>query len=583
MATIYRAWDTTLERDVAVKVIHEHLADDNDTRERFRREAHHAAALVHPHIVTVYDQGIDALPNGASGTPRPYMVMELIDGPSLREVLQRQGRLTPAEVLAVVLPICDALARAHAAGVVHRDIKPENVLIGEGGVPKVADFGIAHAVSATRHTTTGTLIGSVHYMAPELARGHPASPASDQYAVGVLIFELLTGCKPLPAETPMAVVARHAQEPVPPPSRFVPDIPPALDRVVARATALSVSERFADVSVLAAALRSAVPSDPKVVPARQNLLRRWGRRRSWRWSGTLSRAVGLILLVALAAGLYLTDGPVRTVPSLEGLTRTDAARILTRLDYALVEDPAQPSRQVPEGLVLSQRPPPGTRLRRGEVVTVALSSGPAVVAMPRLLGLAEEEAREALARHGFTVTSEEGYSDTAASGIVDAQVPEAGAPIREGAGSEVGIHVSKGKEPVTVPDLSGVTRGEAQALLSRAKLRGTFTQESSATVPDGVVIRQSIDGGTIVDKGTTITVVLSRGQARIVMPDVRGRRVGEAKAALEAEGLVVRVAAQALPQIGPFRLGGLGVVVEQDPPPGQPVERGDTVTLIALG
>jgi beta-lactam-binding protein with PASTA domain len=596
MATIYHAWDVALERDVAVKVIHEHLADDAEIRERFRHEARHAAALVHPHIVNVYDQGIAPLPNDARRTPLPYMVMELIDGPSLREVLHQRGRLSPAEVLAVVLPVCDALARAHAAGVVHRDIKPENVLIGEGGVPKVADFGIAHAVTSTSHTTTGTLIGSVHYLAPELVRGCRASPASDQYAVGVLIFELLTGRKPLPAETPMAVVARHAREPIPLPSRFVQGIPPALDQVVARATALEVDERFADLSALAAELRSAVPKSSKrtdtlallvpakSIPASKQLGNRAARHMPKHAPqpppGALVRIVGLILALMLGAVVYTLSGPVRAVPRLEGLTRGEATRALDQAELALVEDPSQPSRQVPEGRVLSQRPPPGSRLRRGETVTIVLSSGPAVVAMPRVVGLSEREGREALARHEFTVTPEEGYSDTVPRGVIYAQSPEAGTSVREGTATEVSIHVSKGKERVKVPDLSGLTRGEAEARLARAKLRGAFTEEYTSEASPGTVLSQSIGGGTTVDKGTTINVVVSRGPTTVSMPDVLGMPIDEATATLEARGFAVRVRTLLPTRIGPIVFGHLRMVVDQDPRPGRQVQRGSTVTLL---
>src|SRR5688500_4904034 len=202
MATIYRAVDESLERDVAIKVLHPHLADDELLLKRFRAEARSAAGLLHPNIVNVFDQGVADL---------PFIVMEYVDGPSLRDVLHDRGRLTPREVLAIAEPVCNALARAHAAGLVHRDVKPENVLIAADGTVKVADFGIARAIADTSHTATGTLVGSVHYLAPELMQGATATDRSDQYALGVVIFELLTGRKPLPAETPMAVAMRSEE------------------------------------------------------------------------------------------------------------------------------------------------------------------------------------------------------------------------------------------------------------------------------------------------------------------------------------------------------------------------------------
>ncbi len=261
MATIYRARDLVLDRDVAVKALHPHLAEDATLIERFRTEARSAAALVHPHVVNVFDQGVAGV---------PYIVMEYVDGPSLRHVLNRRGRLTPGEALAVLQPVCAALALAHRAGTVHRDVKPENVLVAsEDGTVKVTDFGIARILSATPITESGVVLGSVHYLAPEVVLGADATPASDQYAVGLMLFELLTGQRPLPADGAAAVAIRHAREPVPSPSGFVNGIAPRLDAVVARSTALQPGRRYPDLGAFVAALRAAVPGGPRpvVVPA----------------------------------------------------------------------------------------------------------------------------------------------------------------------------------------------------------------------------------------------------------------------------------------------------------------------------
>ena len=578
MAVIYRARDQVLDRDVAVKVLHDHLADDAEIRERFHHEARHAAALSHPHIVQVFDQG--------EGPP-PYIVMELVDGPSLREVLHERGCLSPAETLAVVLPVCEALARAHAAGVVHCDIKPENVLIDPGGAPKVADFGIAQATASTLRTAQSTLIGSVHYMAPELARGRAATPASDQYAVGVLVFELLTGRKPLPADTPMAVLARHAREPIPRPSRFARGIPRALDRVVARACARDPADRFPDLASLAAAMRAAVPSgaDPVDVHGDRTLVIPAGestttvpprpRRRSWRSTAALVAVLTLALLSGVSPGLTAQ----RTVPGVEGLGRDSAALRLRAQGLAIAEAPPQPSRDVPEGKVLSQQPLAGSRLRRGETVTVVLSSGPAVVAMPRVLELGEERAREVLAGHGFTVTEGESYSDDAPRGQVIAQLPDTGAPIREGA--EVRIHLSLGPEPVPVPDVVGASRRDAEAALAEVGLVAAIVEEYSDEQPDeGRVVRQAIGGGTVVDKGSTVEVVISRGPLTVRLPNLRGDLADEARAALQAEGLAVTVVPQPLPRFGLLALARAGEIADHTPGPGRFVRRGDTVTLV---
>jgi hypothetical protein len=475
MATIYRAWDVELERDVAVKVIHAHLLDDDEIVEHFRREARHAAALVHPHIVTVFDQGVDDL---------PYIVMELVDGPSLRQVLHEHGRLSPPQALAVLLPVCAALARAHAAGVVHRDIKPENVLLAPDGSPKVADFGIAYTGATTSRTATGTLIGSIHYLAPELIQGCEATPATDQYAVGVLAFELLTARKPLPAETPTAVLTRHVREPIPPPSEFAPGIPAALDRVIHRGTALNPADRFSCIEDFAAALDASVPGGPQpvdvhgdrtlVIPiAAQETAsvaaaddldrRRYQPATQWAFPVLL---LGLFILGGFAIGLYQllgwTVAAQRIVPSVIGFSEDRARSTLDGLGLVLAEDQSEPSLEQPEGTVLSQQPPPGTRLRRGQTVRVVLSSGPRVVAMPRVVGMTQAQARAVLSRHSFVVA--EGVSFSAApKGIVVDQRPSAGAPVREG--TQVRLHVSKGTEQFPLSDLVRDTLDEVERML----------------------------------------------------------------------------------------------------------------------
>lgn len=248
MATVYRAVDGELDRPVAVKLLHPHLAEDDHARQRFRTEARHAARLSHPNLVTVFDHGIDG---------RPFIVMEWVDGGSLRDRLQREGPLTPEATAEVVTALCAGLATVHEAGLVHRDVKPENVLLARAG-PKVADFGIARALADPTLTPTGEIIGSPHYLAPEIVHGGDPTPASDQYAVGVLVFEVLTGRVPLPADNLEAIVLRHAREPVPPPSSVRAGVSPALDAVVTRATATDPADRHPSVDALSAALRAAV-------------------------------------------------------------------------------------------------------------------------------------------------------------------------------------------------------------------------------------------------------------------------------------------------------------------------------------
>ena len=605
MATIYRARDETLDRDVAVKVLHGHLADDADLLERFRTEARHAASLLHPSVVNVFDQGAADL---------PYIVMEYVDGPSLRQVLADRGRLTPGEALSVVEPVCHALARAHASGLVHRDIKPENVLIAPDGTPKVADFGIARAVAETGHTQTGALIGSVHYLAPELVDGREATAASDQYAVGIVLFELLTGRKPLPADSPMAIAVRHAREDIPAPSTFVSDSSRALDRVVARATHNDPAKRYPDLGAFVAALRAAVPGGPQpvavhagngaertlVIPAESaetvslpaatddDSVPAPPRRRRRDQRAGRRRGVGVLALVlvlgAVAGGVFAAwhflIAPPTGVPALTGLTEEAAAEELDRLGLGLTVADSAHDFDVPDGHVLRQDPPAGTELRRGSAVAVVLSAGRAPTSMPAVGGMERDEAVALLEgpEHRFEIEFHEGYSPTVPAGHVQAQAPDEGTALTQG--DTVIVNISLGVRQVPVPDLAGMGREEAASVLADAGLVGEFPGEYSDEFPEpGAVIRQSVPPGEEVDEGSTVTVTVSRGPASVRVPDVRNDPVADAVAAIEAAGLVASVQSEPRPRLGPFPAGRIGRVEVQDPAPGTTLRRGQTVTL----
>jgi beta-lactam-binding protein with PASTA domain/tRNA A-37 threonylcarbamoyl transferase component Bud32 len=602
MATIYRARDLTLDRDVAVKVLHPHLVDDAGLRERFRTEARHAAKLLHPNIVNVFDTGDRDGPGGL-----PWIVMEYVDGPSLRDVLRERGSLRPGEALAVVEPLARALARAHARGVVHRDVKPENVLIAPDGTPKIADFGIARAVAATSHTQTGTLIGSVHYMAPELVSGRQATTATDQYALGVLLYELLTGEQPLDADNAMAIALRHAQEPIPPPSARNPVVSAGLDAVVARATAADPGTRFADMDEFAAALRGAVPEGPEpvvvhtrgddgrehtlvipaaalqtaVVPPPPVVAPKTARSRGPRWRPGRVPAIAAAAAL-LALGLWATLlAPVIDVPKLTGLTLEQARAAAAGEGLTIATALPRHSRDVPEGRIAAQDPPSDGRARRGAAIQIALSLGPRIVAMPKVTGLTREQAIERLAEHGFDVRVDTGFHDAAPAGQVAAQRPDPGGEIAEG--SDVVLFVSKGIEQVQVPNLAGMDRAQAAEALEAAKLRAVFTERYSDEVPQvGAVISQSVAPGETVDKNTEVTVEVSAGPTVIDVPDLRGLTIDEARAETRRLGLVLHVVEVPRERIGPFRRGRYGYVEEQEPSPGgkkDRIRRGETITV----
>jgi eukaryotic-like serine/threonine-protein kinase len=604
MATIYRAVDESLERDVAIKVLHPHLADDESLLKRFRAEARAAAGLLHPNIVNVFDQGVAGL---------PFIVMEYVDGPSLRDVLTQRGRLTPAEVLAIAEPVGRALARAHSAGVIHRDVKPENVLIAADGTPKIADFGIARAIAETSHTATGTLVGSVHYMPPELMGGVEASARSDQYSFGVMLFELLTGRKPLHAETPMAIAMRHTKERIPSVREFVHDAPAALDGVIARATAAKPDKRYPDMQALVAALDHAVPGGPQPVvitghdhaPGEHTLIipveaettvtverpdkrRRRGRsramvggpRRRRRSLAVWALALVLVLAAGGASAWNWVIAPVQDVPQLMGLTEAAAAEVLAEQGLQLLVVGTAHDVDIPEGQVLRQDPGSDAAARRGTTVTVTLSAGPDDVELPDAVGQPASDMAEQLAGPPFHLEVEivRVFHDTVGRGEVIRQRPAAGKVVQQG--STVTLRVSRGIEQVEVPDLSGATRAEAIMALEGVGLLGDFTEEYSDEVPEpGAVISQEIDAGTTVDKGTTVAVVVSKGPVTFAIDSYVGQGLEQARTALRGLDLQVRVTEQARPRIGPFPRGEYGRVEAQVPEPGTKVKRGDTVHL----
>lgn len=610
MATILRGTDLQMDREVAVKVLHPHLADDPEVRHRFAAEARHAASLTHPHVVTVYDQGEADL---------PFIVLELVNGPSLREVLATHGPLDPAQLLAVIEPLCDALDAAHAIGLIHRDVKPDNVLITEEGLPKLADFGIARVMAATSHTATGTFVGSVHYLAPEMVDGVEATPASDQYALAVVAYELLTGRRPLPADTPMAVALRHANEDIPPPSRYAPEVPAAMDAAIARATSRDPAARYPDLASFAHDLRGAVDGPPAPVthltddgmthtlvmpsgmvetsalttrpahdaaaadlrarrqPSAAARARVWPRR-----VGTALITLAVLALLGAGGWLAWTTFAVRmvVVPELTDRAQGDALAALEEGGLR-VEIAAEEYRlDVPAGQVIGQSPASGTELPEGEVVELVLSLGPRIVDMPNLLGEPLADVREVLEANAFEVVEgEPEHHDTVPEGAIIAQLPDPGTAVPQG--SEVAITVSRGIEQVTVPDLAGLTLTEAEEALGALRLTASVTEEWSDEQPEaGVVITATPGTGEVVDALSTVALVVSKGPLTISTPDLRGMSVQEATDVVAGLAEITLVpTSEPRPTLGPFTIGRTDRVIEQIPAAGEPVQRGGTIEI----
>ena len=583
MATVYAATDTRLDRTVAVKTMRPALAEDPDFVERFAREARAAARLSSPEVVAVHDQGTDP------DTGTAYLVMEHVSGGTLRDVLRERGALPPARALDLVEPVLVALAAAHAAGLVHRDVKPENVLLSDDGRVKVADFGLARAIETSNLTaTTGLLIGTVAYLAPEQVEHGRTDTRTDVYAAGILLWELLTGSPPYSSDSPMSVAYRHVHEDVPAPGTVVEGIPAALDELVVRATRRDASARPVDAGAFLAELR-AVRADldagaadapvvqraaahPTLVVPRAAVLppppddtapagRGRGRRPL-----VLALVLALLAAVGLAGGWYLGSGRYTQAPSVLGLTKVEAEAALTRAGFEVDYRPSVFSETVPAQHIIDQDPAPDGRVRKGGTITLLNSKGPDRRAVPALTGVTQAEATAALEKAGLAVGEVSRRFSDAPVGTVVATTPAAGERLKPG--SPVALVLSKGVELRDVPDVQGRPRAEAEAALTAAGFRVEVTEVFSDTVAKGTVADQSPSSGKA-PRGSVVALEVSKGPELVAVPDVVGQKRADAEAALKAAGFKVRV----------FAIPGPGRVRSTDPAAGTQVRKGATVTV----
>lgn len=604
MATVYLALDRRLDRTVAVKVMHPQLAEDEEFVSRFIREAKSAARLSHPNVVAVYDQGAD------DGTV--FLAMEHVAGRTLRDLMREKGRLSARQTLDVMESVLAALGAAHHAGIVHRDVKPENVLLADDGRIKVADFGLARAVSgATSHTSaTGVLMGTVAYLSPEQVERGVADPRSDVYAAGILLFEMLTGAKPYDGETAIQVAYRHVHDDVPVPSSLVPGLPGALDALVARATSRDPDGRpddarrfLAEVAQVRRGLSDAeldtagratlptpamsapahtmvvpVPAPPATAtgPARggdTGPLRR--PMRSLRRHHNRRGVMALLLVLMLAAGLsgaawWIAAGPgaYTNAPSLLTLSQADAKAKARSLGFTMQVVGNAFDEKMPADHVLSTDPGPNERIRKKGTIGVVLSKGPERYAIPDLRNKSEADAKKALAAtHLGTGEIKRAYSDTLKKGRVISTDPAAGTRLKRD--EVVGLVVSRGVQPVTVPDVVGKKLDEARQILAKASLGAKIVEKNDDTIPAGVVISQKPDKGKA-PKNSDIALVVSKGPPPVPVPDVVGKSLDEARTILTAAGFQVRE----------FNLpGGPDRVLDQSPNGGGTAPKGSRVTI----
>lgn len=598
MATVYEALDIRLDRTIALKIMHPHLAHDEAFVARFEREAKAAARLTHGHVVGVYDQGRDG--------ENVYLAMELVRGRTLRDILRQYGPLTPEQAMVFLDPILEALAAAHAAGFVHRDIKPENVLVSHDGRVKVADFGLARALSSgTQSVTQGMIIGTVAYLSPEQVEKGEADGRSDLYAAGILLFEMVTGQVPHEGESPLSIAYQHVNSDVPPPSSLRPGLPAEVDALVVTATRRDPAQRYqsaqdflADARRVRAMLpaprpfnearptlvvstnsgssstQSAQPepSMPPTPPATPTSFMRSAHRRR-------SKAPVIIVLVlacvaaAAIGGWYVATHLSSTVPTpnVIGLNVDQARQQLASSGLSLTVGGEAFSETIPPQSIVSSDPMAGAGVREAGTIDVIVSKGPERYAVPDVRGQTQAAATSALdAAHLIVGSVTEDYDDKAAAGTVARSTPKAGTSAKPGAA--VDLVISTGPKPVAVPDVTGRKLGNANRTLASAGLTSTTASEQySETAKAGVVLSQNPRPGTTVNSGTAVSIVVSKGPPPVTVPKLIDMPTARAVATLKKLGLVPRVLKGAATP--------LNRVYSQDPAPNTDVPKGSTVTI----
>jgi beta-lactam-binding protein with PASTA domain/tRNA A-37 threonylcarbamoyl transferase component Bud32 len=598
MANVYLAEDEVLGRRVAIKILNDRHAGDDQFVERFRREAKNAASLSHPNIVSIYDRG------EAEGTY--YIAMEYLDGRTLKELITARG---PAPIhLAVdyARQILAAIRFAHRHGIVHRDIKPHNVLVDGEGRLKVTDFGIARA-GTSQMTEAGSIIGTAQYLSPEQARGAPVDQTSDLYSVGVVLYELLTGVVPFSGDTPVEIAMKHLSTVPEPPSAKRAEVPRDLDMVVMRALAKDPSERYHSAEEMDADLRRVnrgVAISPATEEAATAIISRPPptavtevrprapvpyappaayydydeppRRAVWPW------LVALLFVVAAVVGGYFLYDQVQE--QLSGSKTVAVENYLDLREIQAVEKindvglkpqvVRQPNKDKEETYVFRQSPQPGERIQKGNFVTIYVSTGPPKVTVPSVVGETLDRALADLQEanlKGKVVRVDSDEPD----GQVVSQTPTAGATVDED--SRVTIRVSKGPKPVAVPNVIGSSFETASSTLLAKGFAVARGADVDSNEPKGTVLDQSPDAGTFQNPGTTITLRVSKGPTTSTVPDVTSRTQSDAQAQLRASGFRVQIVSQ--PVTDPNQEG---IVQTQDPPGGTQAPAGSTVT-IAVG
>jgi eukaryotic-like serine/threonine-protein kinase len=593
MADVYCAEDTHLGRQVALKVLHRRFAQDQEFVERFRREASAAAGLNHPNVVGVFDRGEH------EGTY--YIAMEFLEGRTLKEVVTAEAPLAQERVIDLGLQILQAAGFAHGHGVIHRDFKPHNVIVDDRGHAKVTDFGIARA-GASEMTETGSIMGTAQYLSPEQAQGHAVTATSDVYSIGVMLYEMLAGRLPFEGDSAVAVALKHLSEPPPPLSQLRPDIHPALEAVVMAALAKDPAQRWQSAEDLASALEAArtqieagqnggqdtagfaaipLPAADETAPTRLAATTapvvaavaepEPDRERRWPWYaiGALALALVAVLVYLILSGVLATDR--KEVPRVTGKQLVEARAIMERAGFDVQTERVQSEQ--PFDQVLDQDPNAGEEAEVGSDVTLEVSGGPGDVLVPPVERLTEVQAVKELQKAGLKVTTDPEFSDKVKKGNAIRTVPKEGSEVTKG--TRVRLLVSQGPEQVAVPDVTGQSRESAESRLRDARFEVAVEEQDSEDVPEGDVISQSPSAGTELERGSTVTITVSKGTPKVSVPDVIGMTEAKATSALSRAGFVT--SRQEREVTDPSQDG---VVIEQRPSAGSDADKGSQVVIV---
>ena len=573
MADVYKGRDQMLNRYVAIKVLKKQYKEDENFVRKFRSEAQAAAGLIHPNIVNVYDVGEDRGLN--------YMVMELVEGITLKEYIERKGRLSHKETISIAIQMCSGIGAAHASGIIHRDIKPQNIIISKDGKVKVTDFGIAKAI--TSNTVSTNAMGSVHYTSPEQARGGFSDQRSDIYSIGITLFEMVTGQVPFDGETTVEVAMKHLQQEITPPSELVPDIPYSLEQIMLKCTQKSSERRYESTGALIQDLKHSLvdpDGDFVVIPPIGGMtdtvimtdkdlddIRNGNDDEEYDTEEYDTDEYDTIVVVAIivlilvftvgkAAGVFKSFGGITTqdeedksgkvtVPDVRGMSEENAKALLNKKGLGIQVVTRKESKKYKAGKISKQTPEAGEKVSKHTKIEVVVSSGlvGSKKAIPYVSGMSETEAQNELEEAGFKVTSSFQYDDSVESGKVISTTPEAGTKAEKG--STVTMLVSQGSNKKTVPDVRGMADATAQSTIKSYGFNvGTVTYDYSDSVEKGMVISQTVEPGTKASAGTSISITVSNGpkpEEKIEVQSFVGQQESALKSWASSKGLYTNI------------------------------------------